>query len=380
MKSTQFGIDNFLALNLHNSNSRLAIVCNQASQTAYGKNSKLALLEAGYNLVKIFSPEHGFDSQGADGAYMSHGLDLNTHLPIISLYGDQLAPSEEDLKDVDIVLIDLPDVGVRFYTYLWTMSYVLESCLRYQKKVIVLDRPNPMGQKLELAEGPILKESCQSFIGRFAIPITHQLTFAELALYFKANYYMDLDLEIVKMKNWNRDNVSGYKFTPTSPAIQKIETIYTYPGACLFEGLNIDEGRTTNDPFAQFGAPWIEAERLYDLVKGFEEADVEMVKYTPYSGIYTAQECYGLKVIPISRQEFQSVAYFIKLIKTIDELFPEMLKERNYLTNVNPSGVGHLDKLIGVPNSFELLKKGAIETKLKHEEWSNLVKPYLLYR
>lgn len=375
-----FGIDNLINQTEKYKDLRLALVCNAASLTSTDKHSRIALREAGFNLVKLFAPEHGFDADGADGAFIEHRIDAHTKLPIVSLYSEKLAPSEHDLKDVDLVLIDLPDIGARFYTYLWTMSYVLESCEKYNKRVLVLDRPNPMAHEINLAEGPTLHPSCSSFIGRFNIPITHHCTFGELANYFKAKYFPRLNLEIKNMKNWDRKTNIGYPFFPTSPAIQQRETIYTYAGACLFEGLNINEGRGSDFPFAQFGAPWINAEVLYHHAsKELDGADLKIVHYIPSMSLFEGELCHGLHVIPTQPESFQSVKYFTQLIRLINRLFPNKLKERNYLTNVNPAGDKHLDKLLGTPNAFEQLLNGKIDTQEGIQDWEKEISPYLLY-
>ena len=381
MKSTTlFGIDTLIKHPEKLNNLRIGLACNAASMTSDGIHSRIALLKAGFNIIKYFAPEHGFQSVGDDGAYISNSTDKETNIPIISLYGDKLAPSKEDLADLDLVIIDLPDIGTRFYTYLWTMTHILESCERNHKKVLLLDRPNPIAQDIAYAEGPLLDSKCASFIGRFNIPITHHTTFGELAQYFKHNFYPKLSLEIIKMKNWDRVHNDGYPFFPTSPAIQKRDTTYTYPGSCLFEGLNINEGRGTEYPFSQFGAPWIDAKVL---LKNLEEkkynVDFEIVKYKPAFGLYTNELCHGLKVSPKDKKRFQSVQFYIELIQLIYTLHPNELEERKYPTNANPNGTKHLDKLIGVPNSFEFLKNNKVNTSAKITYWINEISPFLLY-
>jgi uncharacterized protein YbbC (DUF1343 family) len=381
MKSTVlFGIDVVLSQSTDYQNERIGLVCNAASITGNGLHSRSALKQAGFNIVKLFAPEHGFDSTGEDGAYINHQVDTQTNIPIVSLYSEKLAPSVDDLADVDLILIDLPDIGARFYTYLWTMTHVLESCEKYNKPVIILDRPNPMAHQIQLAEGPFLHESCSSFIGRFNMPITHQCTFGELAQYFKHKYYPKLDLQIQKMQQWERSHNTGYTFFPTSPAIQNRETIYTYAGACLFEGLNINEGRGSEFPFAQFGAPWIDADILYIIANAeLSHATLEIVHYTPEISLFAGELCHGLRVTPDNQKTFQSVQYFIDLIQLIDRLFPDKLSERNYYTNANPSGSKHLDKLLGITNAFDYLKKHKINTKEGIDDWQKSISPFLLY-
>ena len=168
------GVNSFLQLSGPIKNLRYALVTNDAAFTSNGIRSRMALKKHGFNLIKIFSPEHGISVKGADGAYQNHQTDIVSGLPVISLYGDRLAPSEEDLADIDVVLFDIPDVGCRFYTYLWTMTYVMEACTLYNKQFIVLDRSNPISGNLDMEEGPMLDEqTCSSFIGRWSIPIIH---------------------------------------------------------------------------------------------------------------------------------------------------------------------------------------------------------------
>lgn len=379
---TLFGIDQIIKNPESYRNLRTALVCNAASLTSKGIHSRFALKNAGFNLTKLFAPEHGFDTTGDDGAYIAHHIDKETQLPIISLYSKKLAPSEADMAEVDVIFIDLPDIGARFYTYLWTMTYVLENSEKYKKPVVLLDRPNPIAYDIKLAEGPALQPSSSSFIGRYNIPITHHCSFGELAQYFKEKYYPELELSVIKMLNWNRKENTGYPFFPTSPAIQKRETTYTYPGACLFEGLNIHEGRGTEHPFSQFGAPWINAELLYShAIKELNnDADVEIVKHTSTVGIYLNKVCHGLRVIPKNPSGFQSVQYFIKMIQLIDRLFPNQLQERNYLTNVNPTGGKHLDKLLGISDAFQYILKNEVDTSKDMDQWQKDIAPYLLYQ
>ncbi|MBP3944316.1 DUF1343 domain-containing protein [Sphingobacteriaceae bacterium WQ 2009] len=378
--TTLFGIDLLLTQAANYKNKRIGLVCNAASLTSLGTHTRVALQEAGFQIVRLFAPEHGFDSQGVDGAYIDDNIDALTQIPIVSLYSKKLAPSAADLADLDLVIVDLPDIGARFYTYLWTMTYVMESCEQYGTPALVLDRPNPMAKDISLAEGPILTPSCASFIGRFPIPITHHCTFGELAKYFQANYFPNLDLQILFMEHWNRSINSNYPFFPTSPAIQRRETVYTYAGACLFEGLSIHEGRETASPFAQFGAPWIDADRLFLAAsKLADNVILERVHYTASISIYQGETCHGLRVIPQDPKTFLSVAYFTKLIALIDHLFPNQLQERDYLTNVNPTGTKHLDLLLGIPNAFESIITGKYQTELKTEEWIEKIKPFIHY-
>ena len=376
------GINSFLQLSGPIKSLRYALVTNDAASTSDGILSRMALKRHGFNLIKIFSPEHGISVKGADGVYQYHQTDIVSGLPIVSLYGDRLTPSEEDLADIDVVLFDIPDVGCRFYTYLWTMTYVMEACTLYNKQFIVLDRPNPISGNLNMAEGPMLDEAnCSSFIGRWSIPIRHSCTLGELALYFTDKKFKILDVKVVTAKNWERSQIIE-NFHPTSPAIRNIETALVYPGMGLLEGINVNEGRGTDHPFIQFGAPWINAEELQLELKNKNVAcfDLKPCSYVPLDSLYNNETCYGLALNLIDTNNFRPVAFAIELISVLFKLYPRQLKKRAYVTNVNPTGSEHLDKLLGIKNAFELLKSNAsIKTDVS-DHWSAEIAPFLLYK
>jgi len=382
MQKVISGIDIFLQDPEVNKNLRFAIVTNNAAFTSARILSRLELVDKGFNLVKIFSPEHGISVKGADGSYQKDAIDIKTALPIISLYGDRLMPTEEDLKDIDIVLFDIPDVGCRFYTYLWTMTYVMEACAKYNKPLIILDRPNPISGNLKMAEGPMLDEKhCASFIGRCSIPVRHSCTLGELATYFSKKKIKGLDLKILPVKNWDRGQITN-DFYPTSPAIQNIRTGLVYPGMGLLEGINVNEGRGTDKPFLQFGAPWINAEELkLELEnKKIIGLDLHLCSYVPADSLYKNETCYGLELNLTDANKFHPVDFVVHLISTLCKLFPHDIKERAYITNVNPTGGGHLDKLLGVKNAFELFRSNAsVETNVS-ENWQEEIANSLLYQ
>jgi uncharacterized protein YbbC (DUF1343 family) len=375
------GVDVFLSDPGGNKNSRFAIVTNNAAFTSDKLLSRLGLIKEGFNLIKIFSPEHGISVRGEDGVYQDHTIDIKTNLPIISVYGDRLMPTEEDLDDIDVVLFDIPDVGGRFYTYLWTMTYVMEACARFQKQLIILDRPNPISGKLNMAEGPMLDEqNCSSFIGRWSIPIRHSCTLGELANYFSSKKVNGLDLKVIKVKNWNRSKIAD-DFYPTSPAIQNIQTALVYPGMGLLEGINVNEGRGTEKPFLQFGAPWINSDDLLDTInqKRFPGIDLKAVSFIPIDSLYKNEECNGLELTITDSGKFHPVAFGTGLISSLISLYPNQIEERAYKTNANPSGGGHLDKLIGMKDSFKLLRSGnTISTDIVRS-WTEEINPFLLY-
>jgi len=386
-----FGIDAFLSKAAAYNHARFGLVTNNAAQTSTGKPGSLALLQDGYKITRLFSPEHGHSVQGEDGVYQSNSVDQLTQLPINSLYGDHFIPTDADLAELDIVLFDLPDAGCRFYTYLWTMTYVMEACAHHNKPLIILDRPNPIGGDIQLAEGPMLDEkNCSSFIGRWNIPVRHSCTLGELARYFTATRIKDLNLEVIPVQNWNRKQTvteAGWQFVPTSPAIRDAETALLYPGMGLLEGINVNEGRGTASPFKQFGAPWIDAQQLHMAFTGLRLPGIksEPVSYIPEGGYYSGEICHGLQFSLIDKYTFQPVKTGFSLLQLLKNLYPATCEERHYHTVANPLGSGHLDKLTGTYRSFEkintadLLLASGGETDPVWMSWKKVIGPYLLY-
>jgi uncharacterized protein YbbC (DUF1343 family) len=210
--SVKCGIDVLLQQHSYKT-LRIALATNNAAFTTGGEFTRAALFKNGFQVTKLFSPEHGITVKGRDGEAQTNTTDIITGLPVISLYGNKSAPSEEDLSDVDAVLFDIPDIGCRFYTYLWTMTYVMEACAQFNKPFIVLDRPNPIGALIENAEGPFLDETdCYSFIGRWNIPLKHACTLGELASYFAATRLPGLQLEVISVKNYRRHYTALHHF------------------------------------------------------------------------------------------------------------------------------------------------------------------------
>jgi uncharacterized protein YbbC (DUF1343 family) len=378
-----FGVDSFLLRETAFRNQRLALVTNNAAMDVSGTLSRVALLNLHFNLISLFSPEHGITVKGDDGVRQQGGEDVVTGLPVISLYSEKLAPNEEDLKDVDLVLFDIPDVGCRFYTYLWTMTHVMEACARFNKRFVVLDRPNPIGALLENAEGPMLDEAhCGSFIGRWSIPLKHCCTLGELALYFAATRMPVLQIDVVKVEGYHRHHtaVDAFPFVPTSPAIQNIQTAMLYPGTGLLEGILVNEGRGTDHSFSQFGAPWIKVDEFCPALQAvLQHVHLEPVHYVPSSGVYADETCYGVKLKITDLSNFKAVSTGITILQTMFRLYPEMVQERFYTTHANPSGARHMDKLLGYENAFEKLKNQEWPLIDIAEDWNRTMKSHLLY-
>jgi uncharacterized protein YbbC (DUF1343 family) len=386
----QFGIDIILQNEPHWKKDRIGILTNDAAKTNKGIVSRLALKEAGFNLIKIFSPEHGIKVTGADGAFMNDGLDEITGLPIISLYGEKFMPSQNDLSDIDVLLFDVPDAGTRFYTYLWSMTYWIEAAAKFNKQVIILDRPNPLGGSISMSEGPMLDDTLTSFIGRFNIPIKHQCTFGELAMYFNAVQGWNANIKIIKCDGWNREKMFydwNLQWVSPSPALQNIEANILYPGLCFFEATNLSVGRGTKYAFEWIGAKWINIPAMTMACQTIlrEDMKIEPVSLPiTINGIST--ETNGIRVKVIEPQYYDAVLNGLLLLKIIKDIHPKYFKWMPYPTTANPSGENHLSLLFGVPNAESIFdlplqqwlqKMGVL---LRVDEWRTLIEPHLIYK
>lgn len=385
----QFGIDIILQNEPNWKKERIGMLTNDAAKTNHGKLSRLALIEAGFNLTQLFSPEHGMKAIGEDGAPMQNGIDEITGLSIISLYGTKFMPSAEDLKEIDILLFDVPDAGTRFYTYLWSMTYWIEAATKYNKKVIILDRPNPIGGDLMMAEGPMLDDSISSFIGRFNIPIKHQCTLGELAIYFNDQQHWNANLSIIKCVGWRREALFynwGIKWEKPSPALQNMEATLLYPGLCFFEATNVSVGRGTPHSFEWIGAEWFNLPTITKLSQNIFGGDLYMeVMKLPILKNEKSIEITGLRLKIRNSNKYDAVLNGLLLLKIIKDIHPKDFKWMPYPTQANPTGKNHLDLLLGVPNGealFDLPLKSWLQqiTKLTRvSEWYDRMVSYLLY-
>ena len=385
----KFGIDILLQNEPIWKKDRIAMLTNDAARTSSGVISRLALNEAGFNLTCIFSPEHGIHTIGEDGALIQDGLDDLTGLSIVSLYGEKYMPSADDLKDIDILLFDVPDAGTRFYTYLWSMTYWIEAAAKYNKQVIILDRPNPLGGNLALSEGPMLDESITSFIGRFNIPVKHQCTLGELALYFNTVQNWNANLKVIQCEGWDRTQLFfdwNQKWVNPSPALQNIEATILYPGLCFFEATNISVGRGTSYSFEWIGAPWLKQKEIMMMALNMLGEDY---KLEPINlAIQVANETSSFKGIRMKVKDpyhYPAVMNGLVLLKLMKDLHPNDFKWMPYPTNANPSGENHLSFLLGIQNAeqlFELPLKEWLQNCIKIikvRNWSPTIAPYLLY-
>ena len=402
MSGVSFGIDRVLAAP-DLLRGKLGLVTNDAARTAADSqlHSRLALQHAGFELVRLFSPEHGIAANAADGTAVADAIDPLTGLPIVSLYGERMRPPRESLTDLDAMLFDVPDIGARFYTYIWTLSHVLEACADAGVPLVVLDRPNPLSGDLAAAEGPILDtEKFSSFVGRAAIPIRHSLTMGELAQLWNAEWKLNAKLRIIRCAGWQRAMHwpdTGLPFVPTSPAITSYEAALLYPGLCLFEGTNLSVGRGTPLAFHGVGAPWL---RAREVVGRFNECSLgperrspirhesdtithragsetgappiaaEAASFIPQLPPYIGERCEAVRLLVHDAKAFRPVAAGLRLMATIIELHREEFRWAQYPTAANPGGEGHFERLVGRAGIRETLEADSADLDARVKEWT----------
>jgi uncharacterized protein YbbC (DUF1343 family) len=299
---------------------RVGVVCNPASVDAELRHvSDRLAAHPRAQLAAIFGPQHGFRSDVQDNMIETrHGMDELRRVPVYSLYSETREPTPEMLRDLDVLVIDLQDVGVRIYTYIYTMANCLKAARKHDLKVIVCDRPNPIGGVQ--MEGPVLVPGHESFVGMYPIPMRHGMTIGELARLFNEHFGIGADLDIVAMEGWRRDmyfDATGRTWIMSSPNIPTFETTLVYPGAVLFEGTNVSEARGTTRPFELIGAPWIIAERFADQMNRRELPGVffRPVLFEPTFHKHAKQTCAGCQIHVLDRRTFRPVESAIALLE-----------------------------------------------------------------
>jgi uncharacterized protein YbbC (DUF1343 family) len=322
-----------------------------------------SLQKRGVDIKKILSPEHGFRGNADAGETITDGVDTKTGLPVISLYGSNKKPTAEQLSDVDIIIFDIQDVGVRFFTYISSLHYLMEACAEQNKKLIVLDRPNPNGSYVD---GPVLDPALKSFVGMHPIPIVHGLTVGELAQMINGEGWLDgkrkCDLEIIRIKNYTHQTAYTLPIKP-SPNLPNQQSILLYPSTCLFEGTVLSVGRGTQHPFEWIGHP-----DLKDQPFQFTPISIEgMAKKPPHEN----SVCFGVDLSKEKTGREISLKYFIQLYKR----FPD--KEKFFIP--------YFDKLAGTKLLKEQIKKGMTEKQIKAtwkkdlDMYKAMRKKYLIY-
>ncbi len=310
--------------------ARLGLVTNQTGVDAAGVSDVDLLRTAGLELVALFSPEHGFRGGAAPGAAVANGRDSTTGLPIYSLYGQNTAPTAEMLSAVDVLLVDLQDVGARYFTYLATTVAVMRAAAVSGKRVVVLDRPNPIGG---LVQGNVLDTGFTSFVGVLPVPMRHGMTLGELARLANAELHVGADLTVVPVAGWSPAmdfDQTGLPFIHPSPNLRSLQALYHYPGLCLMEGTNLSVGRGTDHPFEQVGAPWLDTTRVLARLRaanipGVRFSGVKFRPKRPGDEKYPNTTVAGIRLTMTDRDTYDPPATAVVLLAVIRAVHPGKL-------------------------------------------------------
>lgn len=325
---------------------KVGLITNHTGQDSLGRATIDLLHKApGVDLVALFSPEHGI--RGAVDVQVDDSKDDRTGLPIYSLYGQRRKPTAQTLKGIDTLVFDIQDVGCRFYTYTSTMGLALEAAAEHKLRMLVLDRPNPIGG-LAL-EGPVLDDKRQSFVGFHRLPIRHGMTIGELAQLFNKERKIGAELVVVKMHGWKRGDfydATGLAWVHPSPNLRGLTAALTYPGIGILETTNLSVGRGTERPFEWIGAPWLDGRALATALNAEKLAGVRFVPLTatPSASVFKGERCGGVQIIVDDWAKFQPVRTGLAVACTLRRLYPEAWKVKNY------------DRLLAHKATFEALQ------------------------
>jgi uncharacterized protein YbbC (DUF1343 family) len=349
--------------------ARLGVVAHAASIDAGGRHLIDRLAQDGrFRLVRLFGPEHGIRGEAQDMETVSEPADRATGVPIVSLYGDteeSLRPSARHLEGLDALVYDLQDVGSRYYTFVTTLSYLMEAAREADLPVVVLDRPNPIGG-LAL-EGPVLDPAFASFVGRYPIPVRHGLTTGELARLFNEEFGIGCDLRVVPMHGWVRRmqfEDTGLPWVLPSPNMPTPETARVYPGGCLLEGTNLSEGRGTTRPFELAGAPWVDPVALREACaqagdeEGLDGALFRAASFRPMFQKHAGRSCGGVQVHVTDRDGFRPLATYLVLVREARRLAPDLFDWRRERYEFVSDRLA-IDLLLGRADLRSMLEEGA---------------------
>ena len=380
--SVVLGLENFLD-DTRRYNKRYGLATNSAAITSSGIPSWKAFIEHGIIPACLFGPEHGFRGAAQDAV----GLDDEVFrgIPAYSLYGKRLRPEPWMLESLDALVFDMQDVGCRYYTYLYTLAYIMEVCEKVGTPLIVLDRPNPIGGS-KIEGSPISKEA-ESFVGGYGLPPRYGMTIGEFALYLKGEYYPNCELEIVKMSGWNSRIAwegTNLPWPLPSPNLPTLSCAELYPGTCLVEGTWLSEGRGTSRPFEIIGAPFIDGEALREQLAAFELPGVVFISlfFSPSASKSKGELCEGVSVSLTDRQALRSLDTGITLVHTIHRMYPDKFRWRE---DWDDKSLSFFDKLTGGTTLRCMITSGApLEDCLEfaHRDESQFLRirgKYLIY-
>lgn len=322
---------------------RVGVLCHPASVNRDVVHVVDALAAAGVNMTRLFGPEHGIRGEAQDMIGVEGDRDARTGIPVTSLYGDtfdSLAPSAAELAEVDVFVVDLQDVGSRYYTFIWTMALCLQSAARAGIPVLILDRPNPIGGLA--IEGGDVEPATESFVGLGSIPVRHGLTIGEVAQLVKAGLpwggerfarALDVDVEVIGMRGWQRDlffDETRLPWVLPSPNMPSVDTALVYPGMCLLEGTNLSEGRGTTRPFEIVGAPFVDGYKLAERLacEALPGVRFRPLSFRPTFHKYAGHVCGGVQLHVVERAAFQPYRTGVAVLRALHSLLGDAFRWR----------------------------------------------------
>lgn len=317
----------------------VGLITNHTGLDSQGRSTVDVLSHAaGVQLIALFSPEHGL--AGRNDEKITSSKDPATGLPVHSLYGETLRPTDEMLKGIDALVFDVQDAGVRFYTYTATMAYCMEEAAKRQIAFFVLDRPNPLGG--EIVEGPMLDGDKTNFVGYFPLPVRYGLTIGELAQLFNAENHIDVDLHVIAMKNWHRNyffESTGIKWIPPSPNLRTTKGSILYPGIEILQNAGVSVGRGTQTPFEEFGAPWLNGDDVASALNGRHLPGLHFTAqpFIPIVGLYSGERCGGVAVRITERGAVRSMRMGLEIAMTLHRLYPQQFDPEKLLLLIGNS-------------------------------------------
>lgn len=355
---------------------RIGLITNHSGLDSQGRSTIEVLAHApGMKLVALFSPEHGI--AGHADEKISSSKDASTGLPIFSLYGEHLRPTEEMLAGLDALVFDVQDAGVRFYTYTTTMAYCMEEAAKRHIVFYVLDRPNPLGG--EIVEGPMLDADKTSFVGYYPLPVRYGLTIGELAQLFNTENQINAELHVIPMKNWHRNfffESTGIRWVPPSPNLRTLKGALLYPGLEILQDAGVSVGRGTEAPFEEIGAPWIKGEEVAGALNALDLPGVHFVDqpFVPVSGLYAGRRCGGVGIRVTDRGAVRAMRVGLEIAALLQKRYPE-----NF-------AVAKVIGLLGNAQAVADLQAGMAPAKIV-DSWSvelssfeGIRKKYLIYK
>ena len=370
--------------------ARVGLVVHPASVDRHMRHAAEVFAESRkFSLKALFGPQHGIRGETQDNMVEWEGFtDGKTGLPVYSLYGRTRRPVPAMLKDVDVLAIDMQDVGSRYYTFIWTMDLCMAACQDMGKSLIVLDRPNPLGGLM--TEGTVLDAAFTSFVGLRPLPVRHGMTIAEIGNYLKNAFYPSLDFHAIPMIDWKRDmwfDDTGLRWIMPSPNMPTLDSAIVYPGMCLLEGTALSEGRGTTRPFEIFGAPFINPDVLVGRLKGFRLPGVVFrpLYFQPTFQKHGGKLCGGAQIHVLNRRKFRPFKTGVAILTAIHDLYPKDFSWKQPPYEYEDKKMP-IDILAGTNRLREEVENG--ERLDRMEQWwqdecsdfGRVRKKYLLYR